>query len=359
MTAKLSPAPATKPSPELSAALKYAKRGWHVFPLWDREGDGCGCGNGKCNSPGKHPISDFAPNGFKSATTDPDQITDWWRQYPRAGIGVATGKVSGIIVLDVDVKKGKDGLSSLEKLENELGTRLPETKTAKTPSGGLHYYYVYVAGIGSSTDKLGPGLDIRGDGGYVVMPPSHDLYEWDDTGGVEVLPDRWVDRLQRLFAKSERLSNGGKLADPILVAAALAVIPNPLELSRDDWLNIGMATHAATGGSEDGFRLWDHWSERWPNYNEEDTRTAWNSFKPHSIGPGTLFSYADQACPGWRSSSKRTSLRGTSPTGACSTTDVATSRFFRSTRSGPIGLRTGSRKPPIGQARRSITWPCH
>lgn len=115
-----------------------------------------------------------------AATTDPDKITAWFRKWPQANIGVATGAGSKVYVLDVDLKT--DGIASFERLKADL--ELPPTLTARSGSGGYHYYFRHPlkAEIGNSTSKLGPGLDIRGDGGFVVAPPSMHAcgqrYEW-------------------------------------------------------------------------------------------------------------------------------------------------------------------------------------
>lgn len=116
----------------------------------------------------------------QAATTDADQIRGWFRRWPQANIGIATGAESGIVVLDVD--PDKNGFHSFEQLQQEI--ELPPTLTAKSGSGGRHYYYRHPLGgrIRNSASKLGPGLDIRGDGGFVVAPPSlhacGQKYEW-------------------------------------------------------------------------------------------------------------------------------------------------------------------------------------
>ncbi len=117
-------------NPTLSAALRYAKRGWHVFPVWGRVGDVCDCGDRNCKNQGKHPIADCAPSGFKSATTDEKTIKRWWRKYPKAGIGIATGKVSNLLVVDIDLKNGRNGLAALDQLFKTLGTP-SKTKAAE------------------------------------------------------------------------------------------------------------------------------------------------------------------------------------------------------------------------------------
>jgi Bifunctional DNA primase/polymerase, N-terminal/Primase C terminal 2 (PriCT-2) len=294
----------------LRDALSYAERGWPIIPLWPRHGDECGCGDADCKSPGKHPIGQLAPNGFKNASTDEQSIRRWWREHPDAGIGMPTGAKSGMIVIDIDSKNGKDGTLALRKLQHLAP--LPKTTTALTPSGGKHLYFKDPGGIRSSTDKLGVGVDVRGAAGYVVLPPSHDgLYGWvrDDDGYVNPtaeLPKPWVEHLRSLSAPPAA-SAPLPAADPKAVAAALAVIPNGPEVGWGDWNRVGMATFRATGGSADGFRAFDAWSAKWPQYDAAYTRKRWETYRrspPNRIGAGTVFHLADQASPGWRDKGK-------------------------------------------------------
>jgi uncharacterized protein YndB with AHSA1/START domain len=145
------------------AALAYAKRGVPVFP---------------CEPGGKRPLT---RNGFWDATTEKRRIEAWWGNWPAANVGVPTGSRSGLLVLDADPRDG--GLDSLVLLEREKGP-LPRTAKARTGGGGVHIYFVYPAGetVRNSAGLLGTGLDVRGEGGYVVVPPSRTLsaYEWTD-----------------------------------------------------------------------------------------------------------------------------------------------------------------------------------
>jgi hypothetical protein len=113
----------------------------------------------------------YTPNGFKDATTDRARLTAYWTRWPNANPAMPTGGRSGMFVLDVD--RDKWGFGSLEDLEEKHG-KLPPTWTAKTGGGGLHYYFKLPAGveIRNSAGKLGRGLDVRGEGGYVLLPGS-------------------------------------------------------------------------------------------------------------------------------------------------------------------------------------------
>ncbi len=144
-------------------ALGYAKKSIPVFP---------------CKPGGKEPLT---PHGFKDATTDPDRIRAWWSRWPEANIATPTGKRFGkivvggkifiLVVVDGDPRNGAyDTLAEL----HEEGYELPLTFTVKTGGGGFHHYLRCPEGveIRNSASKLGPGLDIRGEGGYVILPPS-------------------------------------------------------------------------------------------------------------------------------------------------------------------------------------------
>jgi len=136
----------------LDSALHYASIGWRVFPLIPRS---------------KKPKIRKWP---EKATTDQDQIRSWWGKWPDANIGIATGKSSGFFVLDVDPDHG--GNTSLEKLIEECAP-LPKTLTQLTGNKGMHYLFLtHGVDIKNSAGKLGPGLDIRGNGGYIVASPS-------------------------------------------------------------------------------------------------------------------------------------------------------------------------------------------
>lgn len=108
--------------------------------------------------------------GFKAATADPEIIKQWFStMYRGAMIGLPTGQTTGLLVVDVDMKNGKDGLKSLRQWEESFGI-LPETLTVKTPTGGYHLIFKLPEGINipCGVSVLGEGIDIRADGGYVV-----------------------------------------------------------------------------------------------------------------------------------------------------------------------------------------------
>lgn len=166
----------------LDAALRYAERGCRVVPLHTLHDGDCTCSKGRdCDkSPGKHPRT---KNGLQDASGDPAQIRRWWAEWPAANVGILTGAASGIVVLDVD---GEAGERSMVKLAERFGAP-PETLTARTGGGGRHLIFVHPGEGRKIGNRQGLGwkdskLDVRGDGGYIVAPPSFHAsgrcYEW-------------------------------------------------------------------------------------------------------------------------------------------------------------------------------------
>lgn len=162
----------------LSKALQLIEKKFSLIPLHKPEKNGgCSCGK-KCSSQGKHPR---IRNWTEKASNDPAQIREWWGKWPDANIGIVCGEVSNIVVLDMDPRH--NGEDSLEKLEREIGT-FTQTTTIVTGGGGKHFYYLYpgLNKLKNSNGKLGEGLDIKTDGGYVVAPgslhKSGKKYDW-------------------------------------------------------------------------------------------------------------------------------------------------------------------------------------
>lgn len=163
--------------PTLKHAEWYAKRGFSIFPCYTIDDGQCSCGRSDCTSPGKHPLSQLAPHGVHDATTDLTTITQWWSTFPDSNIGIATGAPSGVIVVDIDGAAGEQSWQNLEA-RNAV---LDDTWMVRTGSGGIHFYLTAVDGVRNSASRFAPGVDIRGDGGYVIAPPSlhkDGKYEW-------------------------------------------------------------------------------------------------------------------------------------------------------------------------------------
>lgn len=159
------------------AAQDYAHRGWHIVPIHTIKNGRCSCGK-ECSSPGKHPRTGA---GLHEATTSSSIIGKWWKNSPDSNIAVRTGKVSGFWVLDADGAEGINAVQDLERLNGDL----PQTVTVQTGRGGRHYYFQMPADqeISNATKLGGQPVDVRGDGGYVLVPPSNHItgkyYAWE------------------------------------------------------------------------------------------------------------------------------------------------------------------------------------
>ncbi|MEW8563754.1 MAG: bifunctional DNA primase/polymerase [Candidatus Thiodiazotropha sp.] len=165
----------------LNAALHYADRGWAVLPV----------------SRSKKPINS---NGSRGASTDKSQISAWWQEYPNAQIGITTGEVSGIWVVDVDMKNGKDGLKALQQRFGPQFELDEETLIQKTPTGGFHFIFAWddARVVHNAQDAL-DGVDIRGDGGFIMVAPSSFnvdgewiAYQWNDPSFQPLTAPSWA-----------------------------------------------------------------------------------------------------------------------------------------------------------------------
>ena len=195
--------PAIKLSRLGRAAMVYATQfGWRVFPLHSVDASGCTCGVASCvgTKPGKHPRT---PRGCLDATIDAAQVRAWWSQWPDANVGIATG--GGLIVVDIDPRHGGD--EGFDELVQRLG-KLPDTVEALTGSKGRHIYLSVPQGveIRNSAGILAPGVDVRGENGYVVAAPSSHVsggtYGWElssrpDEVDVAEAPRAWIDAMAR------------------------------------------------------------------------------------------------------------------------------------------------------------------
>ena len=207
----MSAIPLSPQSPDMKAwALGYARAGLPVFPVQTPVGQACSCGNPSCRNIGKHPRTE---NGWKDATTDAEQIITWWTKWPTANIGMPTGKMSGLIVVDCDPRNG--GPTDRYDLRERYGD-YGETAEAQTGGGGLHVFFKFDDAVGKP--EIGPGIDVQSDGVYVVMAPSLHRsgrrYEWDGIDSAKALlavsefPGHWCQQQ----ADSQAAA---KQADPI------------------------------------------------------------------------------------------------------------------------------------------------
>lgn len=262
----------------LKDAISYGKFGWAVFPIFPRS---------------KTPST---KRGFHDAEKDEAAIKALWGARTNFNIGIATGEVSSFWVLDVDPDKG--GNESLEALENKHGS-LPETLVSITGSGGRHYFFRIPAGhiIPCTVGKLAKGIDTRGNGGYIVAPPSihpnGTQYQFRENEITEA-PHWLIQAILALKKDPQKAQTSGPLecdwtADDVL--SMLDVI-SPDE--RDSWVNVGMALHA--GGWP--VSMWDTWSRGSSKYRPGEPFRIWNGFKEGGgVSMGTLVYMAQEH--GW------------------------------------------------------------
>jgi hypothetical protein len=177
-------------NPLLEAALGYAARGIPVYPVhWPGPGPGgarlaCSCPRGlACERAAKHPL---LRHGVREATTDADRIGRWWRRWPQANVGLATGICFD--ALDID---GPAGLAALHQLQEAAGLRLPGPLVA-TGGGGWHHWFT-PTGLGNRPPRGLTHVDWRGKGGCVLAPPSRHIsgrtYRWLVSLDQAVLPE--------------------------------------------------------------------------------------------------------------------------------------------------------------------------
>lgn len=284
----------------IDRALDLARAGFRVFPL----------------KPGQK--TPAVPGWQNFATTDPDALREWWggadwRVY--ANIGVAGGPFGSngrnLVIMDVDNKNGKNGSSTLADLEREHGP-LPATVTAITPTGGFHLYFLSSGPVGNSVEKLGPGLDVRGMGGYVVAPGSiigGNRYEWEEGRSpadmpVAECPEAWVQALRGTAKPKEGPTPepAVSLDDPGDIFRALAYLereaPTATEGAHGDQTTFAVAARLKDFGVSETDALdllLNNWNERCsPPWEPEDlARKVANAYRYGREAPGVSSPRAD------------------------------------------------------------------
>lgn len=189
----------------VDVALEYANRGWRIFPLHSIHEGVCTCGKSECPDIGKHPhwTQGTLEHGCKDATTDAEQLREWWVRWPDANVGIATGRGSNLLIVDVDPRHG----GTVESLGE-----LPVTTRVQTGSGGWHLYFQYPEGVKvtTSSGNLPRGIDVRAEGGYVVAPGSihHSgrRYDWDVEAEIAEIPQHLLEQMtaKRRVEKSSK-----------------------------------------------------------------------------------------------------------------------------------------------------------
>ena len=309
----------TDKNPELNmgeAAASYAEAGFAVFPVHTIRDNKCTCGEANGCAPAKHPVGSLARRGVLDATADALTIKSLWKQMPDANIGIATGKSSNLVVLDIDGEVGEATLAGIEKQPGPL----PPTRQVKTGKG-RHLYFRRPKDVEKikSVARQKLGLDVRADGGYVLGAPSlhasGQRYAVINNAAIADCPTWVVDYANEKIG--HRLSGGraqqiisldafrgrrpaetfrslnpheDNLADGIKenigprpyspaeegrLRSALACLP-PNE--REQWRDVGFALHSLGWGNK-GYEIWTDWSRGCPEkYDEADQQKTWESF---------------------------------------------------------------------------------
>lgn len=243
----------------LQAAKAFIKRGWYVFPLHSIGKDGiCTCGNEGCSDAGKHPAT---TGGLRDASRDVRKINEWFAKGDR-NIGLVTGQKSGLTIIDIDVGPGKKGAETWANLNKETGE--PVTLMAETGSGGMHAYFKYNSAINTSTNTLGPGIDARNDGGYVVAPPSihksKKFYKFINDEELADLP-------AHLTIRAKRRPGRPKKNDPTRRKYTLEEAESMLEHvpaeDRDLWRHVGIILGREFDRSDEAWELYVNWADTW------------------------------------------------------------------------------------------------
>lgn len=321
----------SKSQSPLAKAKGYALLGLRVFPIHSVIDGRCTCGQSDCTKPGKHPRS----QGWQeSSTADPKVASRLAGEVGPSNLAIHTGKESGIIVLDLDAKHG--GMANLTRLEATHGT-LPKTPMALSGGGGVHYYFAHPgtrvacrANIGRSLlEEDHTGIDVRGDGGYIIAPPSRHAsgraYTWkqspQDTPFAVAPP--WLLALMNETGGSTKPSKGtpsttvGSDHESRLPLAAIWPIESHCEfirhakkdaadLSEAEWWSLASILARVRKGKAHFL----DWSKAYPGFSRREALakfTEAQAKKPHTCDHiGQKFAGC-QSCPFGRQTQYRSS----------------------------------------------------
>jgi hypothetical protein len=258
-------------------ALTYAALGWRVFPVHEMTREGvCSCAEGAAcgKRSGKHPRTD---GGVNEASNDRATVEGWWTRWPAASVGIATGRTSGLTVIDADVSEGKPGLVNLTVMAAKNGG-IPGTLIANTGGGGLHLYFKYTEALRTGANVLATAIDVRNDGGYVIAPPSNHAsggaYKWAKESGELLEVPAWL--LQGAVTGEEegdKKKRGRKRSKPGFklerVESMLTVIDPD---DRDRWLALGVIIgrlYVGSGLESDAWAVYETWAARSAKFAED------------------------------------------------------------------------------------------
>ena len=249
----------------LEWALRYVAKGFAVFPCHGVKADrSCTCGTPGCPAIGKHPRT---TRGLKDASCDQAQIEHWFGpKAPLSNVAIRTGKISGLTVIDVDKGPGKVGGETwATRIE---GHGEPSTLMARTGSGGLHVFFQHCADLKTGNDRLGKHVDVKNDGGCVIVTPSRHKsgggYTWVNPGTpVASLPAHLLPHPADQPVKRGRPRQDAarrrhyRLQE---VGAMLAVIPAD---DRDHWRHVGIILGREFKRSDEAWNIYVEWSNTW------------------------------------------------------------------------------------------------
>ncbi len=296
----------------LDWALEYAALDWPIFPLnYVLKNGQCSCGKADCKRIGKHPIGRLAKTGVLEATLDKSKIESWWKENAYYNIGFATG-ASGRVVIDVDMGgenkstgQPKNGKGQLLELERTNGM-IPNTLMCETGGKGIHYHFITDVEVKNSIGVIAPDIDVRGRGGYVILPPSNHHsgghYGWLNWGNKTApLPEWLLKRIQRSNTEPidqlqkeviEESKKKDQKLSPELIQRLLDYIS--ADCDRDTWWHIGAALKTELGDKR-GFETWRNWSKMVTGkkgWDETVGAAQWISFESGKFTAGTIFKIA-------------------------------------------------------------------
>ena len=209
---------------------------------------------------GKHPRT---TKGFKAASCDKTQIEKWFS--PKAAlsnVGIVTGEISNLTVLDIDTSEGKLGAQSWQQLIADKGE--PLTLMARTGSGGMHVLFLYNSALRTGTNVLGKGIDCRNDGGYIVASPSRHrsgrTYEWENWGTP-------LCALPAHLSKKPETRGRPRKDDPRRQHYSLAEVTEMLAAipadDRDLWRHVGIILGRTFNRSDEAWTVYVEWADTW------------------------------------------------------------------------------------------------
>ena len=288
----------------LTLLLSYVTRGWAIFPIYPVDAHGqCTCSRKAPKYPdgcperdhGKHPrIS----GGFTNASKVPAQIRKWLKEFPGCNWAVATGSVSGVTVVDVDMGEGKVGGETWQALidEHENGGD-PQTLRQQSGGGGVHFWFQYHASLKSKNDLLGPNVDCKSDGGYgLVEPSNHRLggtYQWNDAkAALAPVPD-WMTEKKETRGRPKK---GDERRQKFTLEEVRGMLSKISADNRDLWIKVGLILGREFKQSDEAWDVYVEWADKYQGERKRDhdktMRTAFYTTskidKDKSVTLGTI-----------------------------------------------------------------------